>query len=227
MARLARLYAPNITQLVQARFLPQITLLPEMEALRTQLIIWLEQASDRYHLPVHAWSITTDSLYFLCTPDKDKSVSSVVQALGRYLAAKLKQGAVFASRYRSCLLDDSYFLASMIWIEIDVYQAEGIENPALLPWSSAGIHMGSWYKEALWLKDHAMYWNLGNTPFERQAYYRKLCEDGLTASVRDKIQTTLQGQWALGNPEFIKEMTAIASRRVIPGQKGRPRKGKI
>lgn len=226
MARLARLYAPNTSQLVQSRLLPQVATLPEMRTLRTQLLLWLEQASARYCLPIHAWSVTSESIYLLCTPDEPRSVSQVVQALGRHLASNLKQGAVFASRYRSCLLEDSYFLSSMMWIEMDVHQAEGVENPALLPWSSAGVHTGAWHKDVPWLKDHEAYWQLGNTPFERQAKYRELCENGLSVSIRDKIQATLQGQWALGSPAFIEEMTAVASRRVVPGQKGRPRKGK-
>ncbi len=225
MARLARLYAPNTSQLVQAKLLPQVIALPEMQTLKPQLIQWLEQASIRYGLAVHAWSITQDSIYVLSTPSEQKSVSQVVQALGRYLASSLKQGAVFSSRYRSCLVEKGdYLLASMMWLEIYLHQQEGVDNPELLPWSSAGWHMGRSFRDFPWMRDHEAYWLLGNTPFERQARYRELCEDGLSRTMLDKIQAALQGQWALGGAEFIQEMGEVASRRVVPGQRGRPRK---
>lgn len=225
MARLARLYAPNTSQLVQARLLPQVVVLPEWQALKPQMVLWLEQASVRYELAVHAWSITQDSIYLLSTPTEPKAVSQVVQALGRYLAASLRQGAVFASRYRSCLVEKGeHLLASMMWLEIHIHQEEGIEAPELLPWSSAAWHMGRSYKDLAWMRDHETYWTLGNTPFERQARYRELCGDGLSQSMREKIRAALQGQWALGSSDFIQEIGEVASRRVVPGQRGRPRK---
>lgn len=225
MARLARLYAPNTSQLVQAKLLPHIAQSAEFHALKPQLMQWLEQASSRYSLPVHAWSVTQDSIYLLSTPQDAKAVSQVVQALGRHLAANLKQGAVFSSRYRSCLVEGGrYLLACMIWLEIYVHQQEGVSHPDRLPWSSAGMHTGSLYQDIAWIKDHETYWQLGNTPFERQARYRQLCEEGLSHAMGHKIQSMLQGQWALGTEEFITAMTEVASRRVVPGQRGRPRK---
>lgn len=225
MARLARLYAPNTCQLVQARLLPHIASQPQMQRMKPLLMVWLEQASHRYGLLIHAWSMTADSIYLLSTPHEPRAISSVVQALGRHLATNLKQGAVFASRYRSCLVEQGeYFLACMIWLEVYVHHIEGIESPDRLPWSSAGMHTGSMYQDIAWIKDHETYWRLGNTPFERQARYRQLCEEGLSHAMVHKIQTMLQGQWALGTPSFIEEMMEVASRRVTPGKRGRPRK---
>lgn len=225
MARLARLYAPYTSQLVQARLLPQVAVLPEMQSLKPQLIEWLEQASVRYGLSVHAWSLTQDSIYLLSTPHDPKAVSQVVQSVGRYLASTLKQGAVFASRYRSCLVEKGeHLLASMIWLEMHIHQQDGVESPELFPWSSAGWHMGRSFKDYPWMRDHEAYWSLGNTPFERQARYRELCEDGLSQAMIKKIQAALQGQWALGSPSFIHTISEVASRRVVPGQRGRPRK---
>ncbi|NOL50138.1 hypothetical protein [Pelistega europaea] len=225
MARLARLYAPDTTQLVQARLLPHIAQQAEVQAMKPQIARWLEQASGHYRLPIHAWSMTQDSIYLLSTPREPRSISQVVQAIGRHLASSLKQGAVFASRYRSCLVESGdYLLACMIWLEIYVHQQEGISHPDRLPWSSAGMHTGRLYQDIAWITDHETYWRLGNTPFERQARYRQLCEDGLSHAMSYKIQSILQGQWALGTEEFIATMSEVASRRVMPGQKGRPRK---
>ena len=225
MARLARLYAPDTAQLVQARLLPHIAELPEVQAMKPQMMQWLEQASSRYGLPIHAWSVTQDSIYLLSTPQEPRAISLVVQAIGRHLAANLKQGAVFVSRYRSCLVESGdYLLASMIWLEMYVHQLEGVAHPDRLPWSSAGMHTGSLYQDIAWVKDHHTYWQLGNTPFERQARYRQLCEEGLSQTMGQKIQSMLQGQWALGTEAFIQEMMEVASRRVVPGKRGRPRK---
>ncbi|ETD66349.1 hypothetical protein V757_12750 [Pelistega indica] len=225
MARLARLYAPNTCQLVQAKLLPHIARLSDEQQLKPKLLAWLEELSVRYQLPIHAWSITNEGIYFLSTPPNERTISQVVQALGRYLASSLRLGAVFASRYRSCLVEEGdHYLACMIWLEMYLHHKEGIEQPDLLPWTSAGVHTGRINKDLKWLTDHHDYWVLGNTSFERQARYKSLCEEGLSHSRILDIEAAIHGQWALGSDSFIEKIAPFASRRVLPSKRGRPRK---
>lgn len=223
MARLARLYAPQTCHLVQARLLPQT--LAQMQELKPRLLQWLEQSASRYQLSVHAWSITDQEIYLLCTPEHERSVSQVMQSLGRNMAAYLQQGAVFAGRFRSCLVQDGeYVLASMIWLEHHIFRAKGLEHPEYLPWSSAAYHVGVHASLLSGIRDHTDYWYLGNTPFERQARYRELYQEGLSSSVITRLENALQGQWVLGHPEFVESIAAVASRRVAPASRGRPKK---
>lgn len=223
MARLVRLYAPETCHLVQAHLLPYI--LKHMQAVRPRLLEWLEQAAARYQLATHAWSLTDSEIFLLCTPQNERSVSCVMQALGRNLAAHLQQGAVFNGRFRSCLVEPGeHILASMVWMEMHVHHVQGIQEPERLPWTSAGWHTGEQLREIPWLQDHMDYWHLGNTPFERQARYRELCQEGLSATMIERIEQTLRGQWVLGHADFLQAIAQVASRRVTPGRRGRPRK---
>ena len=61
-------------------------------------------------------------------------------------------------------------------------------------------------------------------PFDRQANYRKRLQDGLSREESQRIDQAVSGQWALGGPGFIASLAHTASRRVAPGQRGRPRK---
>lgn len=189
------------------------------------LLQWLEQAAQRYQLAVHAWSFTDQDIYLLATPAHERSLSQVMQALGRNLAAYLQKGAVFAGRFRSCLVQNGeHVLASMIWLETHVHRVQGVEHPEWLPWSSAGGHTGVQLQENTWWRDHADYWYLGNTPFERQARYREMCQEGLSASMLARLEQALQGQWVLGHADFVEAMATVANRRVAPSARGRPKK---
>ena len=99
------------------------------------------------------------------------------------------------------------------------------QDPDSWPWSSASSHTGNTSAPpAQWQSDHADYWACGNTPFDRQANYRKRLQDGLSREESQRIDQAVSGQWALGGPGFIASLAHTASRRVAPGQRGRPRK---
>jgi putative transposase len=49
-------------------------------------------------------------------------------------------------------------------------------------------------------------------------------QDGLSREETQRIDQAVSGQWALGGPAFIASLAHTASRRVAPGQRGRPRK---
>ena len=72
--------------------------------------------------------------------------------------------------------------------------------------------------------DHAMYWGLGNTPFQREAAYRSLLEKGLSASDFKAINDATQKAWLLGSEAYKVEMAKLTERRVEPAGRGRPRK---
>ncbi|NEN76431.1 hypothetical protein F9B74_08925 [Pelistega sp. NLN82] len=223
MARLARLYAPDTSQLIQVQLSSQV--LPEMLEVRFRLLTWIEQTSRHYGLVVHAWSVTQESIFLFCTPSSPRIISSVVQAVGRHLASTLRVGAVFMSRYRSCLVESGeYTLACMVWLESQVYQQEGMSIQDILPWSSIGWHTGHCTEKDTWIHLHEAYRQLGNTPLERQVKYRQLCEEGISAGMYQKIQTALMGQWALGSDDFIAQIAIVANRRVSPIARGRPRR---
>ena len=74
------------------------------------------------------------------------------------------------------------------------------------------------------ISDHPLYWALGNTPFEREAAYRQMAEQALTAEDVNFLNVALLKGWALGSEQFKIALEKQAERRVRPAKRGRPRK---
>lgn len=228
MARLPRLYAPGLPQLVQASFVQPLAApgQPAPQDILNQLAAWLGDSAQRHKVAVHGWVLATDRILLLATPADEAGLPRLMQTLGRNLAARLRGGRVFAGRYRSALLEPhAWVLRAQIWLETYPVRSGSASDPDSWPWSSAGSHTGaSHHTPAQWQADHADYWACGNTPFDRQANYRKLLQDGLSREESQRIEQAVSGQWALGGPGFIASLAHTASRRVSPGHRGRPRK---
>lgn len=225
MARLPRLYAPRIPQLAQVGFAQALSLPsePVPAADLTRLRDWLAQEVHQHGLALHGWLITPDRLCLLATPATAHSLSRVVQGMGRRMGASMLHGRAYESRYRNALLEPGrWVLPAMVWLERLPVELGYVDHPARWPWSSAGGHIGQ-HADSL-LTDHVDYWNEGNTPFSRQANYRQRLDAGLGDTQRVRIEAALFGQWALGERIFLSHLGRLASRRVVPGTRGRPRR---
>jgi len=216
--------------LVQANFVrPLATPSQQTPAeLLNQLATWLGDAAQRHRVAIHGWMLTTDRIILLATPVDEEGLPRLMQTLGRNLAAKLRSGRVFSGRYRSALLEPGiWVLPALVWLETYPVRMAAIHDPEAWPWSSAGHHVGNpnaATPSSLLLTDHADFWACGNTPFDRQANYRRRLQEGLSHDHIQQIDRAVSGQWALGGEAFISTLSHTASRRVTPGQRGRPRK---
>lgn len=227
MARLPRLYAPALPQLVQATFAQPLTApnQPVAADLLDELAGWLGETASRQCVALHGWALTPERVVVLATPANEEGLPRLMQTLGRNLAARLRRGRVFSGRYRSALVEPgSWVLPALVWLETLPLRAGLAHDPESWRWSSAAAHTGATNSLASWLNDHADYWACGNTPFDRQARYRARLQEGLSREQIDRIERTLSGQWALGGARFIESLAHTASRRVTPGKRGRPRK---
>lgn len=224
MARLPRLYAPGVTQLASAQFLPAVGATLDSQRYR-QLTRWLAEAARTHEIALQGWSLTPAGIGLLATPASATGISRVIQSLGRNLAATLRHGSVFANRYHSALLQPgAWVLPALVWLERAPLREALVEEPDGWPWSSAQAHCGGLAVQPGWLAPHVDYWACGNTPFDRQAVYRQLLLDGNPASADQRIDAALRGQWALGDEGFIDSLSGTATRRLAPGTRGRPRK---
>ncbi|WP_066454827.1 hypothetical protein [Castellaniella caeni] len=230
MARLSRLYAPRVPQLVQARLarpLAPADAPAPAEALDT-IAGWLAEAA-RAPVSVHAWAVLPDRITLLVTPGDDQALPRLMQALGRRMGSGLLRARVYAGRYHNALLEPGrWVLPAMIWVESLAVATGQVSLATQWPWSSANEHTGltpSGHDAASgMLRDHPDYWREGDTPFARQAAWRKRLTDGLPESQGRQIEAALLGQWALGEKIFLSHLGRLASRRVSPAPRGRPRK---
>jgi putative transposase len=227
MARLPRLYAPGIPQLVQANFARPLATAadPTPADALDQIHDWLRAGIHEHKPAVHAWAILNDRLLLLATPPGELAISRLIQGLGRRMAGLLGGGPVFAGRYRSTLVEPGrWVLPAQVWMEWLPAQLHYVDTPSGWPWSSAAQHAGIPANKPSLLTDHPDYWACGNTPFAREATYKHYLLQGLTQATTRKIEASLRGQWALGDDTFIASLESRSSRRAAPAKRGRPRK---
>ena len=227
MARLPRLYAPNTPLLAQVRFAHPLAgpHEPAPATELTQLEEWLRDSARENRVAVHGWVLMADGATLLATPPAPDAMPRLVQAFGRRFASRLRHGRVFASRYRSTLVEaGAWVLPTLVWLETLPVAAGQVDQAQVWPWSSAAGHVGRDARRNAWLSDHPDYWQGGDTPFARQAAYQRQLEQGLGEAQRQRIEKAIFGQWALGDAAFLARLGVTASRRATPAPRGRPRK---
>jgi putative transposase len=227
MARLPRLYAPRIPQLARARFARPLAAPgePAPAASLDRIRDWLTEESQRPDVSLHAWTLLPGQIVLLATPGREQSMALLMQALGRRMGSGLLRARVYAGRYHNALLEPGRWVApAMVWTESLAVFSGQVDQAVQWPWSSAGEHAGLTARVLPFLTDHPDYWRIGDTPFARQAAWRQRLAAGLAESQRDAIESALHGQWALGEKIFLAHLGKLASRRVSPAPRGRPKK---
>jgi putative transposase len=68
----------------------------------------------------------------------------------------------------------------------------------------------------------ALYWELGNTPFAREAAYVDLVRGGIAEQQQRELTAATLSGWALGDPGFLTGLESQTPRRTRPGKAGRP-----
>jgi putative transposase len=227
MARLPRLVIPNqLHHVIAQGHNDQPVALDDAD--RRAFLGWLRDAARQSRVAVHAFVLMPNRLHLLATPADDKGLSRMMQSLGRlyvpyFNARHGRTGSLWEGRYRATVLDPApYFVRCAQLIESLPVSAGLVPDVALYPWSSHAHHVG--HRKEPWLTDHSAYWALGNTPFEREAAYQRLCESPPDPLINEQILTATHKAWALGNEAFRQRLSKLTSRRLAPAQRGRPRK---
>ena len=227
MARLPRLVVPHQPHLIIQNGIDRQSVFRD-DADHTSFQRWLREAARQFKVAVHAYVLLPAQVQLLVSPSDEVGLGRMMQWIGRqyvpYFNAKYQRaGTLWQGRYRATVVEPAqYFLACSRYIESEPVRASLCVEPSQYPWSSYAHHVG--IRPDPVVTDHALYWGLGNTPFDREAAYRSLMEQGLsTAEVKTLNDAALKG-WPLGSEQFKKELQKQASRRVEPAKRGRPAK---
>ena len=70
---------------------------------------------------------------------------------------------------------------------------------------------------------HDLYWQLGNTPFAREARYAELVNHGLSQRQHAELLESVLKGWPLGEARFVENLQKQTVRRVVRRSAGRPR----
>lgn len=227
MARLPRLYAPNVVQSIVQCASEGRLLFDDANDYR-YFVELLGQAAAAHHLAVHAYALLPRQIRLLATPSDTDAVPRTMQTIGRRFVPYRNRrsgrlGPLFDRRYRSTLIEaERYLLPSMRHLEAQPVTQGLAQAPDEWRWSSYRHHVG--LEQEAFLIDHPLYWALRNTPFERQAAYRSLVEVPLDSEIARTLERATEKGWALGSEEFLRSLSAQATRRASQLPRGRPKK---
>lgn len=188
----------------------------------------MREAARQFHVRIHAYVLMPNHLHLLATPADDKGLARMMQWVGRYYVPYfnrkyLRTGTLWQGRYKATVIDsERYFMVCSCYIELNPVRAGMVTTPGEYSWSSYLHHSGA--KVDPIITDHELYWSMGNTPFEREAAYKDLVEQGITIAETQALTEATQKGWALGSSKFKAQIEKAASRRVSPMKRGRPRK---
>ncbi len=225
MARLPRLTIPGYPHhIIQRGNNRQAIFLQEADY-RFMLDLLAEQGK-KFQVEIHAYVLMGNHFHLLATPQTQDGLPLMMQAVGRsyvryFNRQHQRSGTLWEGRYRSTIVQsERYLLACMAYIDLNPVRAGMVAQAGDYPWSSARHHLGRTH-DAL-LVPHALYWQLGNTPFAREAAYGALLQAGLSAQQEEGLRSSVHSGWALGEGEFIAALQEHTNRRVSKGRPGRP-----
>ena len=187
---------------------------------------WLNEASLRYAVDIHAWVFMTNHVHLLATPQEENGISAMMQHLGRRYVRYFnvhyqRSGTLWEGRFKSCLIDsDAYLLRCQRYIELNPVRARMVTRPDDYRWSSYHAHARG-IDSQLWTP-HSQYLALGNNKIQRIKAYREIFGQVLTNEEIARIRLSLEKEHALGTERFRIEMerlTGIRQRSAKPGPK--------
>ena len=194
---------------------------------RQRLLAELRESAALYKVAIHAYVLMDNHLHLLATPETGEGLSHMMQSLGRrYVAAFNKRhgrsGTLWDGRFRAAPMEaDTHLLACMRFLELNPQRTAGFPSaPEDYAWSSAAHHLGR-RRDPLVL-DHALFWALGNTPFEREAAWRRWLEQGVTLDEARRLMDSAHKGWPLGGTGFLRVLSEQSERPVAPRKRGRP-----
>jgi putative transposase len=229
MARQPRLILPKQPHLILQRGNDNQTIFRDDED-HERFLGWLKECARLYKVAVHAYVLTPGQVILLATPSDEDGLALMMQKAGRHYvpwfnARHGRSGTLFQGRFRTSLVDAAhYLLACSRYVELVPVQAGLAPGPLDYRWSSYAHHAG--VRPDPVVTDHMLYWGLGNTPFQREAAYTELVQQGYGSEEGELIGTALAKGWPVGSHAFKAELEKKTQRQILPAKRGRPFKRK-
>lgn len=196
------------------------------DADRAAFVELLREPAVRQGVAVHAYALLGSEVHLLATPGETESLARLMQSIGRRYVALFnhrhaRRGTLWDGRFRNSILDSrSLLLAATLHIETLPVRAGLVADAPEWPWSSAGHHVGR-RRDPL-LTDHALYWRLGNTPFDREQAHTRALHESQQGAEDMRFGEAVAKAVALGPPGFVHRMAESLGRPLAARPRGRP-----
>lgn len=190
----------------------------------------LAQALKRYSVQIHAYVLMTNHVHLLLTPEDADGISKVMSLLGQYYVRHINRtyqrtGTLWEGRHKASIIDsDEYLLCCYRYIELNPVRAGMVKFPDGYPWSSYLYH--AWGEDNPLLRDHSLFFELGQTSAARQSAYRNLFKDDLDDVMIQTIRRAIHYNYPLGNDRFREKIEKTLKRQVGQSKRGRPKNNK-
>ena len=225
MARLPRLTLPGYPHHVIQRGNNRQAIFSSTADYQTLLYL-LDQNAKKFGVAIHAYVLMSNHFHLLVTPQTADGLPQMMQAVGRryvryFNDTQKRSGTLWEGRYKSTLVQtERYLLACMVYIDLNPVRAGLANQAADYPWSSYRHYTGQRVDKLI--TPHALVWELGNTPFAREAAYAAWVQSGISAQQQTALTASALHGWALGEPDFVAELQKRTQRRVAKSTAGRP-----
>jgi putative transposase len=198
------------------------------EADRRMLLSMLREVAVQQRVAIHAYVLLEDHLHLLLTPATDGGLGLLMQGLGRrYVAAfnrrHQRRGTLWAGRYRATVVQPGEpQLEALLFVDQHPARSGQVAAAEDFEWSSAKHHAG--LRRDPLITDGDAYWQLGNTPFDREAAYRRLLAAGLSSGRARALADAARKGWAVGDEAYLIALGQQSARPLRPRRRGRPAK---
>lgn len=229
MPRQQRYFIPNIPQHVITRGVDRQAVFFQAQDY-TLYRKALRDAAEKSQCQVHAYVLMTNHVHLLVTPEQERSLPLMMQAMGRNYVQRLnvgyqRTGTLWEGRYKASLVQtDYYLLACQRYIELNPVRAGIVASPGDYPYSSY-LHNALGKADAL-LTPHACYFSLHTDPSARLCTYRALFSDILDETLLTRLRESTNACSVIGDDPFKVQISAMLGRAVPSGRRGRPKRVK-
>jgi putative transposase len=185
----------------------------------------LEELAKKQACAIHAYVLMTNHVHLLLTPAREESAGLLMKHLGqRYVQyvnrTYRRTGTLWEGRFRSCLTQSEHYVLSCYrYIELNPVRAGLVTHPHDYHWSSYRANAEG--KLDSLIMPHYEYLRLGSDDAERRWAYGELFRAHMEPEHIAEIRKATNGNYALGNHRFRKEIEQMLNRRATPGESGR------
>jgi putative transposase len=160
--------------------------------------------SERHGFSVHAYTLMRNHVHVLGTPESEKSMPQLMQALGRsyvpfFNCRYRRTGALWQSRYKPALIhDERYWLTCMRYVELNGVRAGIVSGPEKYRWSSY-LHHGLGIIDD-GVTEHPLYLGLGASAEARQCAWREICGHQIPHNDLNRLRQAMRRGIIIGEP---------------------------
>lgn len=225
MARLARLTVPGHPHHVIQRGNNRQPIFHD-DTDRERLLQLIVEHAAQHKVALHAYVLMGNHFHLLLTPESADAIPAMMQSVGRRYVQHFnrrhgRSGTLWEGRYKATLIQsERYLLACMAYLDLNPVRAGLVAHPADWSWSTYPHYAGLQANRRV--VPHPLYWQLGNTPFAREAAYVELVRQGIAADQQKVLTDSALKGWALGDPDFVAGLQRNTSRRLQRRKAGRP-----